>query len=47
MCTAPGWLPDAHGKCAYGEHGFDATGIGNAIVRQVTMRLLAEHKPGF
>jgi acetyl esterase/lipase len=28
----------------YGEHGFDLTGIGNVIVRQVTEQFLREHE---
>jgi acetyl esterase/lipase len=31
----------------YGEHVFDATGIGNAIVRQVTLQFLKEHDHSF
>lgn len=29
----------------YAEHGFDAAGIGNAIVREATLRFLAMHVP--
>ena len=31
----------------YAEHGFDLTGIGNAIVRQVTLQFLSENNRSF
>lgn len=31
----------------YAEHGFDVTGIGNAIVRQVTLQFLKDHDHSF